>query len=136
VIDSLPYTNQHFYGLDTPYKLFNRVKPLLTYRKDPEGLELLQSVPSLMDPKKNWHKIAGAGDCDCFTLLTLAILSVNPVYNHVDKFAVLVGNNADEPSHIYSAVKWHGKLVHIDFTNPAINIERPYLYRQYVPFNL
>lgn len=135
VNDSLQYCEKYFYGLDTPDKLWNRIKPLLTYRADPPGLELLQSVPTLMDPRKNWHKLAGAGDCDCFTILTLSILTVNPVYNNVEKYAVLVGNNAEEPSHIYTALKYRGKMLTIDFTNPALNVERPYIYRQYVPYN-
>lgn len=135
VIDSLPYCNRVFYGLNTPEQLWKRVKPLLTYRADPQGLELLQTAQTLLSPYKNYHGIAGAGDCDCFTILTLAILTVNPAYNYVDKFAVLVGNNAEEPSHIYTALNYNGRMVAIDFTNPALNIERPYLYRQYVKFN-
>lgn len=136
ILDSLPYCRRNFSGLDTPGKLWDHIKPRLTYVPDPHGLELLQSVQTLMNPATNWHRIAGAGDCDCFTLLTLAVLTVNPVYKSVDKFAVLVGNNPDEPSHIYSALKWRGRLIAIDFTNPALNWERPYKFRQYIPFNL
>jgi len=131
--DSLPYCRQHFSGLNTPQQMWNRLKPLVRYVQDPPNVELLQSVPTMMNRRTNWHRIAGAGDCDCFTILVLSTLKANPVYNSVDKFAVLVGNTWDEPTHIYAAVKWKGRLIAIDLTNPALNVERPYKFRQYVP---
>jgi len=133
IADSLPYCYQHFNNLKTPEQVWNAIKPKIKYISDPPGLELLQTVPTLLDAKKNWHKIPGAGDCDCFTIFALSVLYVN---KYVNKYAVLVGNNINEPSHIYAGVKYKGRFIALDFTNPAINIERPYKYRQILPFTL
>jgi hypothetical protein len=112
----------------TPEQLFIFLKSIFNYTSDPRGVELLQSVPTLM--QRN-----GKGDCDCGTILTLAssyYLGFGPLY------VSLVGNNARSPSHIYSEVfdKDKREIVAMDLTNPYYGMEREYEYKQRIGFKI
>jgi hypothetical protein len=129
VEDSLPYMEDYIPdSIDSPERLFYFLKTITSYKKDPRGIELLQTVPTLMD-------LGGKGDCDCFTILTLAsccYLGFNP------QFVKLVGKTKIAPSHIYSTVydKRKGKVCAMDLTNSYYCVERPYNFQQILNFSL
>lgn len=127
IIDSLQYCIDELPQFNNPVELFEFCKLVTTYTKDPYGTELLQSVPTLFD--NNWHGRSGAGDCDCFTILTIALCKAQG-WN--DNYIVLVGRKKIAPVHVYSAVRHGGKLYTLDLTNPYPDIERDYKYRQFV----
>jgi hypothetical protein len=49
VIDSIQYVQENFTKFRNPEQMFNYLKSITTYRNDPPGVELLQSVPTLLD---------------------------------------------------------------------------------------
>jgi len=128
IIESLDYCVNELPSFKDPKDLFQFCRRVTTYHLDPKNEELLQSVPTLFED--NWWGQSGAGDCDCFTILTLALCVANG-WN--DNYIVLVGRTKRAPVHIYSAVKYNGKIYTLDLTNPYINIERPYKYCQWIP---
>lgn len=129
VIDSLPYMQDYIPdNISSPEQLFYFLKSITTYKKDPPGIERLQMVPTLMD-------LGGKGDCDCFTILTLASchhLGFGPQY------VKLVGKTKKAPSHIYSVVydDVRRKLCAMDLTNNFYCKERPYNNQQILTINL
>ena len=128
IIDSLDYCVDDMPQFRTPEQLFKFCREITTYHNDPKGTELLQTVPTLLD--NNYWGIAGAGDCDCFTILTIA-MCIAQGWN--ENFIVLVGRTKRAPVHVYSAVKHNGKMYTLDLTNPFIDIEREYKFQQFVP---
>lgn len=128
VIDSLEYCCNELPRFSNPTDLFNFCKSITVYENDPPEIELIQTVQTLLE--NNFHGVSGAGDCDCFTVLTLALCIASGMN---DNYIVLVGRSKVAPVHIYSAVKFKGKLYTLDLTNPYINVERPYKYRQFIP---
>lgn len=127
VIDSLPYISRYIpHTIQTPEELFYFLKDNVVYKKDPKGVELLQTVQTLM-------KRGGHGDCDCFTILTLAAcryLNFSPVAVRI------VGNQKSGPSHIYSLVwdEQRQSMCAMDLTNPKYCMERSYKYKQTLDF--
>ncbi len=121
VSESIAYCQEFFANFDNPEQLFNQLKLLTTYKNDPKGVELLQSVETLFD--NNFWGSPGHGDCDCFTILTLACCYAN---NWNDNYIILKGRSKKAPVHIYSACKFQGKLYTMDLTNTFVNIERDY----------
>ena len=129
VIDSLHFCVNELPTFDTPEQMFNTLKNLVIYKNDPPGIELLQSAQTLLS-EDNYHGTPGAGDCDCFTILVLACCLANG-WNANE--IVLVGHNGKTAAHIYSTTTVNGKRYIMDLTNPYINIERPYKFRQILP---
>ena len=127
IIDSLDYCIEDLPTFNSPRELFQFCRAITTYHNDPKGIELLQTVPTLLD--NNYWDVPGAGDCDCFTILTIA-LCVAQGWN--ENYIVLVGRTKRAPVHGYSAVKINDKLYTLDLTNPYIDIEREYKYKQLV----
>lgn len=133
VIDSLPYISQYIPNdIEKPEDLFYFLRDKIKYKKDPPGIELLQSVQTLLS-ENNKHGKPGLGDCDCFTILALAscyYLGFEP------QQVALVGNSKISPSHIYSLVfdRNKNKMCSMDLTNPYYDVERPYNYKQTLPF--
>lgn len=129
VIDSLPYMDEYIPdSITTPEKLFYYLRGNTTYKNDPVGVEHLQMVPTLFAR-------GGKGDCDCFTILSLASqyhLGFLPQY--VD----LVGKRISKPSHIYTSVfdKTKNKVCVFDLTNPYYDYERSYNYHQRLKFSI
>ena len=130
--DSIPYVNEWCPDFPNPRTLFSFLRTQVVYRKDPHQVELLQSVPTLMDPHLNRHGMAGAGDCDCFTILTLACAAVQR-WRGIPAALVLVGRRKSHPVHIYSAFAPAGQWEPFDLTNTFYGVERDYRYRHRLP---
>jgi|694.fasta_scaffold29901_7 hypothetical protein len=125
VVDSLEWVENNLPKFKDPEEAFKTLKNLVTYKNDPAGIELLQSAGTLFD--QNYWGIPGAGDCDCFTILVLAVGVVNG-WNNQSIF--LVGRSKLAPVHIYSSVKFRNNNYIMDLTNAYINVEREYKFRQ------
>jgi hypothetical protein len=127
VEDSLPFISNYIpKHIASPEELFYFLKDLTTYKSDPKGVELLQTVQTLMDR-------GGRGDCDCFTILVLT----SCIYlNFSPQTVALVGKTKYSPSHIYSLVydKKKKKMCSMDLTNPYYDTERSYKFKQTLPF--
>ena len=128
IIDSLDYCVNELPSFNNPKQMFDFCRNVTHYHLDPKGVELLQSVPTLFN--NNYWGRSGTGDCDCFTILTVAMCIANG-WN--DNFIVLVGRSKVAPVHVYSATVFNGKIMTLDLTNPYPDIERKYKYRQFVP---
>ncbi len=128
--ESIPYSYELTDGIRNPEDLFYYLKTLVTYKSDPPGIELIHSVPSLFED--NFHKVPGAGDCDCFTVLSLACLHCLTVQPYV----VLAGNQKEHPTHIYTSGLWKKKYFTFDLTQNWFNQERQYKFRQILDTNL
>lgn len=109
--------------LEGPAELFWILKNNTVYVSDPPGVELLQSMPSLFED--NYWGIPGAGDCDCFTIATIASCAVR----NIPARMVLVGNGA-QPSHVYCEVKDNGTWVPFDLVAPRYGITKDYNRKQ------
>ena len=95
VRDSLNYADSYLTYNVTPKEIFHILKQNTTYKHDPVGVELLQSMPSLMDD--NYWGHSGWGDCDCFSIAGIASCIVRGYKTRY----VVVGNDRNAPSHIY-----------------------------------
>ena len=127
VIDSIDYVCENLPSYSTPESMFNSLKSMVTYKNDPPGVELLQSVQTLFE--QNYWRIPGAGDCDCFSILVLTACLCNG-WNQ--QRIVLAGRSKLAPVHIWSEVKHNGKWFAMDLTQPFINSTREYKYKQYL----
>ena len=97
--ESLDYA-EDFTPRDTnPKELFWILRQNTTYKNDPPGVELLQSMPSMFED--NYHGVSGAGDCDCFTIAAIACCKAAGIPCRI----VIVGNSPIAPSHVYAEVK-------------------------------
>ena len=121
VNDSINFCRSEFPKFSTPEKMFNFLRLITTYHKDPEDIELIQSVPTLLD--NNYWGISGAGDCDCFSVLTLAACYANGWNNNQ---IVLKGRSKKNPVHIYSSTVLQNEVYNMDLTNAYINVVREY----------
>lgn len=132
VIESINFLNKNFEpeGL-SPEEIFNYLKKNTTYIKDPKGVELFQTYQTFF--YKNFHRMPGAGDCDCFTIAALAELYFN---NYRNIGIVLVGRSRIKPVHIYAYVKNGSEYNYLDLTNKVFNFERNYPYRQHIPLKI
>jgi hypothetical protein len=127
VIDSINWTCDNLPKFSTPEEMFKTLKSMVTYKNDPPGVELLQSVPTLFT--NNYWGIRGAGDCDCFSILVLTC-GVCSGFN--DQRIVLAGRSKIAPVHIWTEIKYKGKWYSMDLTQPFINSTREYRYTQYL----
>jgi len=128
VIDSLDFCVNEMPRFDNPEQMWNSLKNMVVFKHDPPGVELLQSVPTLM--QNNFWGVPGAGDCDCFTILVLSMCIANG-WN--DQRIVLAGRSKRAPVHIWSEVKWEGTWYCMDLTQPFFNYPRKkYTYYQYL----
>lgn len=122
ILDSLDYLDWFLPKIEkyNIQELWDTLKPTVKYVNDPKGTELLQTAETLYE--KNFHRIRGAGDCDCFTILTTAACIV---LNFPSKI-VLVGRTYKEPVHIYNKI-WDGNQYQtFDLTNKQPFVERFY----------
>lgn len=126
ICESLRYCRR-FEGHSTPESLFNELKLLVTYVPDPPATELMHTADSLFTD--NYHGIAGAGDCDDFTILAAAALYAN---NFADQELVLAGRSKNNPVHIFNNVRWYGQWFTFDLTQRNFGQRRHYPYYQYL----
>lgn len=127
VIDSLEYCVNEMPSFSDPETMFKYLKTMVKYHSDPPGVELLQTVQTLFD--NNYWGIRGAGDCDCFSILFLAMCVANG-FN--DQEIVLAGRSKSIPVHIWTRVKYNGKWYDADLTQTYFNTTRNYPYTQYL----
>lgn len=120
--DSLSYARNFVPRGETPRSLFTLLKQHTTYRHDPPGVELLQSMPTLMH--NNFYGIPGAGDCDCFTITAVACCVVENIPVRI----VIVGNTANTPTHVYCEVLDGGRYVAFDLVNEFYGETKKYKY--------
>jgi len=125
VIDSLDYCVNSMPRFADPESMFNCLRNMVRYKNDPEGIELLQSVPTLFEA--NYWGVRGSGDCDCFTILVLAMCVANG-FN--DQEIILAGRSKVAPVHIWSRVKYGGQWYEMDLTQPFFNTCRKYKFIQ------
>jgi len=92
VIDSIDYVKNNLPRYRNPEQMFNNLKQLVVYKNDPPGVELLQSVQTLIE--NNYWGIPGAGDCDCFSIL---VLTCCPATAPNALFAPVKNLNVDNP---------------------------------------
>jgi hypothetical protein len=128
VIDSLEFCVNEMPRFDDPEQMFKALKNMTVYKNDPPGTELLQSVPTLF--KNNYWGISGAGDCDCFSILVLA-MCVAHGWNKQE--IILAGRSKLMPVHIWTVVYVDGKRYAMDLTNAYCNVERNYKFIQVLP---
>ena len=120
--DSLSFARNFVPRGETPRSLFTLLKQHTTYRHDPPGVELLQSMPTLMH--NNFYGIPGAGDCDCFTIAAVACCKVENIPVRI----VVVGNNPKNPTHVYCEVLDGGKWTAFDLVNEFYGQTKKYRY--------
>lgn len=140
ILDGLEYAQTECPQFETPEQIFNWLKQRTVYKKDPKNRETFQTLETLLDPRYNIHGISGAGDCDCFTIAALTLLTANGFYNinsNNGSGIVLVGRNRFIPVHIYAYTIVNGKKEILDLTNQWFDYEREnYNYKQEIPFKL
>jgi hypothetical protein len=122
ISDSLDYAATFVPRGTTPRQLFWLLKQHTVYKNDPPGVELLQSMPSMME--NNYWGIPGAGDCDCFSITTAACCKVLGIPCRL----VLVGQSPKAPSHVYCEVKDGDKWVPFDLVNTFYGETKNYRY--------
>jgi len=120
--DSLNYAASFVPRGTRPRELFWLLKQHTRYKNDPPGVELLQSMPSLME--NNYWGIPGAGDCDCFSITTAACCKVLNIPCRL----VVVGQSPKAPSHVYCEVKDGGRWVPFDLVNTFYGETKKYRY--------
>jgi hypothetical protein len=127
VIDSLNYCANEMPSFNDPETMFKALKNMITYKNDPPGVELLQSVPTLFE-NNYWGK-RGAGDCDCFSIL---VLSMCVVHGWNTQQIVLAGRSKLAPVHIWTRVCFENQWFDMDLTEPYFNQRRNYKFVQYL----
>lgn len=130
VKESLPYAESLVPDME-PEELYYWLKDHTVYKNDPEGVELLQAMPTLFEGE--YWGIPGAGDCDCFTIATLAALSVQS--KQYPTWIKLVGRDKISPVHIYAGIDRGNQEVPLDLTNKRPGQERDYKYEQKIYFS-
>lgn len=126
VAASIPYAEQWMPVGLTPRQMFHILKQNTVYKNDPPGVELLQSMPSLMED--NYWGIPGAGDCDCFTIAAVACAVANDIPVRI----VIVGNHSDGPSHVYCEMKDNGSWVPFDLVNAFYGETKAYGHKKII----
>lgn len=131
-IESIPYCQKKWGENNSIKNIWTIGKMNLRYKNDKKGVEQIQSAGTLFE--NNIHGISGAGDCDCFTVFTIAMLLANG-YQEKNILIVLQGRKKNQAVHIFTAVKdpETNKLIYIDFTEPHFNTKRKYPFIQFVP---
>lgn len=107
----------------TPYSLFRYLKSQLTYRDDPDGVELIQSMPSLF--LNNYYGVSGMGDCDCFTVTACASM----IAKGISTGYTIYGNDK-WPTHIAADAYYQGSKVIFDLVAPDIGQVRDYKWHE------
>lgn len=129
--DSVPYACRNLPRFNNPEDLFAYLKKRVRYKNDKRGVEQLQTMQTLFNPRKNLHGIRGAGDCDCFTITAVASMLCQGWDNI---YVLICGRQKSHPVHIYAVIYWRGERKVFDLTNNRYNFEREgYKYYQEIP---
>ena len=132
VNEGIPYAYNNVPQFKDPTRLFNWLKPRLTYKLDPRGVELLQSLPTLME--NNFYGVSGSGDCDCFSIGVLSICCAQN-WPGAKIWVKLAGRKRNAPPvHIWTGVTINGIEYPLDMTNRIPHKERYYPYVQKLNF--
>lgn len=124
---SVPYCRSRWGTNNTIKDIWVIGKNNLHYVNDAYQIEQIQSVGTLFE--NNIHNKPGAGDCDCFTVFTIAMLIANK-FDIKDINILLQGNKQDAPSHILSRYKNDNVDLVLDFTQPTFDSLRNYKFYQ------
>lgn len=134
VIDSIPTAVEVCPRARNPEQLFKWLRLNTSYKDDPPGYEHIQSMETLLTPfthRTGVYYGPGQGDCDCFTVTTLACLYV---HDWPEEFGFyLLGRSKKAPVHIYSYVVWEGQELIMDLTRPYIDDAKDYPLKQKIP---
>ena len=114
----------------SPIDLYYWLKIRTRYKNDPEGVELLQSLPTLME--NNYWGLSGAGDCDCFSVATLT--AINTQKFKCKPWIKLAGRTKNYPVHIWAGCDYKGEEIALDLTNRKPAEERKYKFIQKIYF--
>lgn len=131
VSEGIEYAQQDMPRLESPQAIWSYLKARTTYKNDPKGVELFQTLPTLLE--NNWHGITGAGDCDCFTIALLSTLLAN---GFTDCGIVLAGRSPLYPVHIWAYVIDKGRFINMDLTCKVMDKTRHYPYTQRIPYKI
>ena len=130
-LESIDYCSERWGTNNDLEKIWTIGKFNLRYHKDKKGVEQIQSVGTLME--NNIHGKTGSGDCDCFTVFTIAMMLANR-YDPNDIYIVLQGREKNRAVHIFTAYKkGNREFLYLDFTEPHFNTKRKYNYIEFVP---
>lgn len=111
---------------DNARDIYRQLKAHTTYKNDPPGIELLQSLPTLLDD--NYWGSPGLGDCDCFTIAFTACCKAKGVPVKI----ILAGRKPNEFTHIYNLAKMNGSWFDADLTEPGFSQRRYYKHLKIV----
>lgn len=125
VNDSIAYARE-WCLYDNARDIYRQLKAHVTYKNDPPGIELLQSLPTLLDD--NYWGSPGLGDCDCFTIAFTSCCIAKGVPIKI----VLAGRKNNEYVHIYNLAKMNGAWFDADLTEPGFNQRRDYKFLKIV----
>jgi len=131
VAEGIPYAKNNIPQFFNPIDLFYWLKSRITYKSDPPGVELLQSLPTLL--KNNFWGKSGLGDCDCFSIAILTMLQTQKM--SCKPWIKLAGRDKLNAVHIWPGVDYKGEEIALDLTNRKPNEERPYKFVQKIYFN-
>ncbi len=129
VLQSLPYAKENLPHFSEPSDLYRWLKDRTVYKNDPPGVELLQTMETLLEG--NFWGTPGAGDCDCFSITTLACCNVLGWPSWIK----LAGRDKSQPVHIWTGVTMNGEDIALDLTERTVGSERDYKYIQKLNFN-
>lgn len=132
-ITSIPYCQKKWGENNSLQKIWTIGNQNLIYKNDAKNIEQIQSVGTMFE--NNIHNIEGAGDCDCFTVFTIAMLLANG-YNSNNINIFLQGRNKKMPVHVLTMYEKDKEKYYFDFTEPIFNKKRKYNYFDIVPINL
>ena len=130
VREGIEYSKQNVPLFISPVELYYWLKIRTRYKNDPEGIELLQSLPTLLED--NYWGMSGFGDCDCFSLATLTVLQKQKF--KCKSWIKLAGRNKNYPVHIWAGCDYKGEELALDLTNHSPGEERKYKYIQKIYF--
>ena len=128
ILESVPFACEVCpdFSPEHPEKLFDWLKSWVKYLNDPKGVELLQTMQTM-------YNRGGYGDCDCFTITTVACMYACG-YRHID--VILVGRKPNNAVHIYTQCVINGERYTFDLTNRYFDTERKYPYKQVLRFKI
>ena len=126
VMHSIPFAREVCPDFQNPAQLFSWLKARTTYKNDPRGVELLQSMQTLFNG--DYHGTPGAGDCDCFTIAALACMHVQQWPGPL--WIKIAGRDRSAPVHIWAGLDFKGKPFALDLTEKQPDKERSYPFVQ------